>query len=427
VSGARSKVMMAAGISLAVAIGVTGCGAAKQLSAKQSVTKALSSFNDAKSVAFTVSLDTSVADVAAISAAEGSPMTKSDQATLGKFIGSDVVVNIVAADGKTLGDSSSTGTTSSSDLTTLLGDPAALSALLKKEGSSSVEFEDGGASLFELRSVAGVIYLKADVKKILTLAGQDPAQLDQALASLPASLSPVAKAAKGQWVSIDLAKAAAAVKDSGLLKSIPTPAPSASVDPVKVQKLITDLKKAYQDNATITDLGNDSTKGTGYRLGAPAKQVALAVEPDLVALVGADGAKSVKDAIAKIPDKTFNLDLWVKDDKLTAVSLDLMQFFKKPVPGKKLTVNVAVAVDGGKVEAPSGATEIDVKSLLSQIPAGLAGAGLGGLPGVTSGGGSASGSGTALTPTKISKAERQQLKDSGLTDAQIDQLFGIKK
>jgi hypothetical protein len=432
VSGARSKAVKAASVSLAVVIGVTGCGAAKQLagkqSAKQDVTNALSSFGDAKSVAFTVSVDTSVADVAAISKAQGDPMSKSDQASLAKFIASDVVVNIVAPAGKTLGDAGKTGSTQSSDLTTLLGDPAKLDALLKSEGSSSVQVEDAGASLFELRSVAGVIYVKADVKRILTLAGQNPAQLDQALSSLPPSMSSIGKAAKGEWVSLDLAKAAAAAKDSGLLKSIPTPAPSATVDAAKMQKLLADLKTAYSQKATITNLGDDATKGTGYRLGAPAKQVALAVEPDLVALVGKSGAKEVKKGIAQIPDKTFNLDLWVKDDKLTDVSLDLTQFFKKPVVGKKLSVNVAVDVDGGKVEAPAGASEIDVKSLLSQIPAGaLSGGlgGLGGLGGVTPGSADTS-SGSGVATPKLTKAQRAQLKASGMTDAQIDQLLGKK-
>ncbi len=421
---------MAAGVSLAVALGVSGCGAAKQLSAKHSakenVTSALSSFNDAKSVAFTVKLDTSVADLVAIGKAEGDPIKASDQKALSKVLGGDVVVNLVAPDGKTLGDSTkaSTGSTSS-DLSSLLGDPDALAAALKKQGSTSVLVEASGSSLVELRSINGVIYLRADVKKILTLADQNPAQLDEALSSLPPSMNGIAKAAKGEWVSLDLVKAAQAAKSSGLLKNLPTPAPSASVDPAKIQKLIADLKTAYQQKATISDLGDDATKGTGYRLGAPAKQVAQAVEPDLIARVGQDGASEIKKNIAKIPDKNFNLDLWVKDDKLTDVSLDLTQFFDKPVPGHKLALDIAVAVDGGKVEVPSGATEIDIKALLDQIPAGAL-SGAGGLGGLTAGSGNtAGGSGSAAAP-KLTKAQRKQLKASGLTDDQIDQMFGGK-
>jgi hypothetical protein len=414
--------MVAAGIGLAVAIGVTGCGAAKQLSAKQQVSEALSSFDDASSAGFTVSLDTTVADVAAISSAQGDPMSASDRSTLAKVLAGDVVVDIQAPDGKTFADlaKADTGSKSQSDLTSLLGDPAALGALLKKQGAFSTSVRLSGASLVDLRSVDGVIYARADVKKILTLAGQNPDQLDQQLAGLPPALAPLAKAAKGEWVSLDLVKAAQAAKNQGLLKNLPTPVPSASVDPAKVQKLITDLKAAYQQKATITELGERAGKGTGYRLAAPARQVAQAVSADLVALVGESSGAQVQKAIAQIPDKTFSLDLWVKDDKLSAVSLDLTQFLEKPAPGKKLALNIAVDVNGGKVSAPTGATEIDVKSLLSQIPAGLMSGGLGGL--APRGSGSADRSDSGLT-----KAQIKQLKQSGLTDKQIQQLLDAQK
>jgi hypothetical protein len=414
--------MVAAGISLAVAIGVAGCGTAKQLSAKQQVSKALSGFDDAGSAGFTLSLDTTVADVAAISSAQGDPMSASDQKTLGKVLAGDIVIDVQAPDGKTFADMQKAGTKAQPDLTSLLGDPAALGALLKKEGAFSTSVRLSGNSLVDLRSVDGVIYARADVKKILTLAGQNAGDLDRQLADLPPSLAPLAKAAKGQWVSIDLVKAAQAAKDKGLLKNLPTPAPSASVDPAKVQKLIADLKAAYQQKATITKLPDSDSKGTGYRLAAPAKQIAQAVSADLVALVGESSGAQVGKAIAQIPDKSFALDLWVKDDKLTDVSLDLTQFLKKPVPGKKLALDIAVDVDGGKVSAPSGATEIDVKALLAQLPAGLTSGGLGGISGVAP-----RSSSSGLGASGLTKAQIKQLKASGLTDAQIQQLLDAQK
>jgi hypothetical protein len=423
VSGARSTVVAAAGISLAVAIGVTGCGAAKQISAKQQVSEALGNFSDAKSAAFTVSLDTTVADIEAIAKAQGDPISASDKKAYAKAITGDIVFKMEAPDGKTFGDAqkNAQSTLPSSNLTSLLNDPAALDAALKKQGSFSASVELSGSSLVDLVSVGGVIYARADVKQILKLAGQDPAELDQALASLPPSMAAVAKAAKGEWVSLDLAKAAKAAKDKGLLDAIPTPAPSASVDPAKVQKLIADLKAAYQQKATITTLGEIDKKGTGYRLGAPAKQVAQAVSGDLIALVGPSSAAEVKKSIAQIPDKTFTVDLWVKDDNLSSVSLDLTQFLTKPVEGKKLAVNIGVDVGGGKVSAPSGATEIDVKSLLSQLPAG-------GLSGLTGGSpDSSSGSGTSSFGGGLTKAQIKQLKQSGLTDKQIQQLLDAQK
>ena len=413
--------MVAAGISLAVAIGVAGCGQAQKLSAKDSVSDALSGFESAKSATFTVSLDTTAADVAAISKAQGEPMSASDQKTLAKVLAGDVVFAVEAANGKTFGDSAkaSSKTAGSSDLSSLLGDPEKLSTLLKEQGAFSMSVRLSGDALVDLRSVDGKIYARANVKQILTLAGEEPNSLDQQLADLPPAMAPLAKAAKGEWVSLDLAKAAAAAKDSGLLDALPTSAPSPSVDAAKVQKLVDDLKKAYQDKATITDLGENGDRGKGYRLGAPAKQVAQAVSADLIALVGKDGEAQVTKAIGKIPDKTFNLDLWVKDDKLSAVSLDLTQFLTKPVTGHKLALDIGIAVDSGKVTAPSGATEIDVKSLLSQFPAGaLSGGGAGLEPSDSD-----TSSGSLSGGTDLTDAQKDMLKQSGMSEKQIDELM----
>jgi hypothetical protein len=413
--------MAAAGISLAVAIGVTGCGQVQKLSAKDSVSDALSGFESAKSATFTVSLDTTAADVAAISKAQGEPMSAADQKTLAKVLAGDVVFAIEAPDGKTFGDSAKagSGTAGSSDLSSLLGDPEKLSKLLKEQGAFSMSVRLSGGALVDLRSVDGKIYARADVKQILSLAGQPASTLDQALAGLPPSMAPLAKAAKGEWVSLDLAKAAAAAKDSGLLDALPTATASPAVDTAKVQKLVDDLKKAYQEKATITDLGENNDRGKGYRLGAPAKQVAQAVSADLIALVGKDGQAEVTKAIGQIPDKTFNLDLWVKDDKLSAVSLDLTQFLEKPVTGRKMALDIGIDVDSGKVAAPSGATEIDVKSLLSQLPAsGLTGGSTGLDPS-----GSDPTDGTTGSGSGITDEQKEILKQSGMTDDQIDELI----
>ena len=408
--------MAAAGISLAVAIGVTGCGSVQKLNAKDSVTDALSNFEGAKSATFTVSLDTTAADVAAISKAQGDPMSTSDQKTFAKVLAGDVVFSVEAPNGKTFGDSAKAGsdTAGSGDLQALLGDPAKLSKLLEEQGAFAMSVRLSGDALVDLRSVDGKIFARANVKQILKLAGQKPTLVDEQLSELPPAMAPLAKAAKGEWVALDLAKAAAAAKDSGLLNALPTSAPSPSVDAAKVQKLMDDLKKAYQEKATITDLGENGDRGKGYRLGAPAKQVAEAVSGDLIALVGKESETEIRKAITEIPDKTFNVDLWVKDNNLSAVSLDLTQFLEKPVTGHKLAVDIDIDVNSGKVEAPSGATEIDVKELLSQFPAGaLAG---GGLPS-----GSTGDSDTSGSPDL--ESQREMLKQSGMTDEQIDELL----
>lgn len=420
--------MVAAGISLTVAVGIAGCGEVQKLSAKDKVSNALASFESAKSGTFTVSLDSTAADVAAISQAQGEPMSKSDQATLAKVLAGDVVFSVQAPDGKTIADAgkAASGTAGSDDLTKLFGDPKKLGEMLKQQGSSQIAVRLSGGTLIDLRSVDGKVYFKADVKQILKLAGQDTADLDQTLAALPPSMASLTKAAKGEWVSLDLVKAATAMKDSGLLKNLPTPTASPSVDPAKLQKLVDDLKVAYRDKATITELGKNDDRGTGYRLGAPAKQVAQAVSGDVIALVGKSFATEINDTISGIPDKNFALDLWVKDDKLTAVSLDLTQFLDKPVPGKKLAVDIDVDLDSGAIEVPTGVTEIDIAALIKEIPAGaLPGLGAGGLAGANPsdlGSGSTDsgfGANGELTDAQMDLMKKQ----TGLSEKQIKDLM----
>jgi len=404
--------MTAAGVGLAVAVGITGCGEVQKLSAKDKVSTALSGLEDAKSATFTVKLDTTAADLAAISKAQGDPMSASDQKTAAQVLAGDVVFSMEAADGKTFGDSAKAGASGAGakDLQSLLGDPKALSELLKQQGKSSFAVRQGGKSLLDVRSLDGKIYLQADVKKILTLADQDPSLVEQQLSSLPPSMAPLAKAAKGEWVSLDLAKAAAAVNDTGLLKTLPTPTAQPTLDAAKLQRLVDSLKSAYQSKATITDLP-ESDRGDGFRLSAPAKQVAQAVSDDLISLVGKGSEAEIRKSINDIPNKTFSLDVWVKDDKLNYLSLDLTQFLDKPVTGKKLAVLVDVDVDSADVSAPSGATEIDVKQILGQLPLGA-----------MAGGGAASksslGGGTQLSDEQM-KAMQEQ---TGLSKKEIEEL-----
>ena len=131
---ARTNVMAVAGFGLAIAVGVAGCGAAKQLSAKDQVSKGFSSLNDASSATFTLSLDTTAADVVAISLAQGAPVSASTRKTLQQVINGDIVLAIDEPDGKTFADAASSSS-GSQDFTSLLNDPTALSAALKTQGA----------------------------------------------------------------------------------------------------------------------------------------------------------------------------------------------------------------------------------------------------------------------------------------------------
>lgn len=415
--------MSAAGVAVAVAVGIAGCGEAQKLSAKDQVATALTNFDKSKSATFTLKLDTTAADLEAINKVlEGRAATVGEKKVYALLTSSDVVISTVAPAGKTFGEASKAQPAQSQDYMSLLNDPAKLKAALKASGSMSFAVRQGGGALFEVRFLDGLFYSRADVKKIFTLADQDYSTVEQQLGSLPIAMAPIADAAKGKWISLDLAAAAATAKKSGLLEAIPSPSAVPSVDAAKMQHLMTSLKTAYNQKATITKIG-ESDRGTDYRLSAPAKQVAQAVQTDLIALVGKEAGQSIRKGIADLPDKTFSLDVWIKDDQVTGVSLDLIQFLKKPVPGKKLALDITVATNKATVTAPTGVSALDLDAVLSQLPPGAL-AGLTG--GASTGGASASGSDAKKAgPAEISDEQIEEMKkQTGMSEKEIRDLLG---
>lgn len=362
--------LVAGGAALAVTAGVTGCGAAEKLSAKDSVTAAVDALGEARTAAFTLSLDSTVKDLRALQPDDSTP-----DPTLKQLLDGDVTVTVSAPDGSTLAELAQRRQ-DPTDLATMLKDPAKLQAYLNAQGSGAIAVRLGGAALVELRSVGTTVYARADVRKLLTLSGQDPSMLDAYASQLPPALQPLAKAAKGEWIAVDLVEAARSLGATGLLDRLPKQDAS-RVDPAAVSTLMQHLKDAYRTKARITDLG-EGDRGTGYRLTAPAKQVVQAIEPDLIALAGTS-ATDVKKGIAAMPDRDVAVDVWVKDDVVSAVSIDLAQFAEKPLDAKA-ALQIAVAVGGEPVSAPAGASKLNVAEAL----VGLGGA-MGSMAGATGG------------------------------------------
>lgn len=352
--------------------GIAGCGAVDQLSAKQKVSKAMSSLEDADSASFTFRLDTTTSDIAAIAKANNDSLSANDRKVLGQVIAGDIEYAVHAADGKKLSDSLN-AFKQIPDAEALLKDPQKFGAYLKQAGDFQIAVHLSGDSLVELRLKDGVIYGRAAVPKIMELTGQDSTQIDSQLASLPANLAPIRKAAHGEWVSVDLTALMQSLKNSRALDQLPATA-TPSVDAGAVQKLLTDLRAAYEQKVTIKELG-DSDRGTQYQLSASAKQVAAAVQDDVIKIAGDAAASDIRKSIAEIPDLPVNVNVWVKDDELTGISFDVAQFIDNKPAGAKLAVDVAVDVDSGDIEKPSGATPLDVRALMNEVGASLSGAG----------------------------------------------------
>ncbi|GAB3241758.1 hypothetical protein [Kineosporia babensis] len=387
----RSKVMAFAGFGLAAAVGISGCGSSSGGSGdsgsgsdngggtpKDKVVSAFQALNDSSNAGFTLKLDSSVADIEKINAAQDADdkIDASDQQAIEKVLAGKVTMNMSAPDGKTFGDLTKEST-ANQDAQALLKDPAALEAALKGQGSFAMSVVLDESGLFEFVTKDGVVYVRADVDKIAELAEQNASALESQLGQLPPVIAtPVQKLLDGEWVSLDLIATVKILDEQGVLDQLPTETVSPTVDEAKVQAFIDSLSASFEADATVTEIdGGD--QGDGYQVTVPAKKIATSVQDDLIAVVGQESADDIRDSIQEMPDKDVNVEVFVKDDKLSGINLDLIQFLDKPVEDATFAVNLGVDANAGAVQVPGNATAVDVKGIFNLIPAdslaGLAG------------------------------------------------------
>ncbi|GLY13933.1 hypothetical protein LWF15_02655 [Kineosporia rhizophila] len=392
----RSKVMAFAGFGLAAAVGISGCGsdsgsasgdagsgvAQSDGTPKGEVIAAFQGLNESSNAGFTLKLESSPEDIKKINAAQDAAdkIDAADRKAIEQVLSGKVTMNMTAPDGKTFGDLTKEST-ANQDAQALLQDPAALEAALKGQGSfaMSVVLEDSG--LFEFVTKDGVIYVRADVDKIAELAEQNVSALESQLGQLPPVIAtPVQKLLDGEWVSLDLIATVKSLDEQGVLDQIPQETVSPTVDQAKVQAFLDSLSASFEADAQIDEIdGGD--RGDGYRVTVPAKKIATSVQNDLIGVVGQESADEIRDSIKEMPEKDIAFDVFVKDDKLTGVNLDLVQFLDKPVEDATFAVDLAVDAEASAVQVPGNATAVDIKGIFGLIPAdslsGLAGGGTG--------------------------------------------------
>ena len=226
----------------------------------------------------------------------------------------------------------------------------------------------------DVRYLEGTLYARADIHTLLSDFGQDPAGAASAQSGLEkanAYLPGLAALGQGQWVSADLHELAPLLKLGGLNMSPNSQYKANSTG------LMRDLKSALINNTTYTNLGNHGGR-TEYRLTVAAHQVLGQLSGDLSNLArstpipGATGiGKQIAGALPKVP-RTVTLQLWVKDNKMQEVDLDLNQFAHKyPFP---LPLRVMIAA-GSPVAVPRGATPLQMSGIAGLL-GGLGGMGL---------------------------------------------------
>lgn len=251
-------------------------------------------------------------------------------------------------------------------------------AATDKDDSADFGLQIGSDIPIEVRYVQQALYARVDAKTLLTDAGQDPAEageLSNALREANSFVPGLATLAEGGWVEVD----ASSLQTLGKLfrqYASSLGAGSSSASQSQIRSMATALRKdlvgAIEDNATYQNLGTHSGR-TGYGVTVNVHgfldQFAPDLQKDLNLIPGALGnqaSSAIKKAEAKVPaNRTVVLHLFVQNNRLQELDLDLNQFARHPMPFP-VPLRMALSTPS-PIAAPASATTLDLSKLPSLL------------------------------------------------------------
>lgn len=340
----RRRITAGGALCATIALLLTGCGGSSSgdssnLSARQELSKGVSALGNSDKL--TADLKVAVTKGQLLALNSGQP--KDQQITgrvAGLIAGTDIVVVLRTPDGKTLSQATKAGAN-------------------KKPLEVSMKADVDNTDVFDVRQVAGALYLRADVKKILSLAGSGAPDIATLKAQVPQQLGFAQAALDGKWVSISAAD----------LKKLTTQLGGGSAQqPNEGQReqFLLQLNKIVNSDVTVrrVDTGDSGdhllASGNARMLVGDLVKAVQSIAPGNPAVAAFDPTK--------VPNKNVALDAYVKDGTLSALSLDLTQFASgqdaKDLAGKHLPIRVDFTQDAATIQKPDGATPVNVTALL---------------------------------------------------------------
>ncbi|MFJ5232502.1 hypothetical protein ACIQBJ_21740 [Kitasatospora sp. NPDC088391] len=353
--------------AVALTTGLAACSTVEQLSAGDKLGNAFEKLGDAKSLRIDLSFDATPEQVVAFGKAVDSPIEQKAADLIG-----DLKLSVTMTSDKPLKDSEAfkNGYSGDTNLTDLKGVAVGYTLSAKKSGKTYAD----------IRLVDRKMYVKADVRGIAGLAGEDPAQIDRAVAELPSEAAPVKDVIDGKWLSVDLAKlqelseqAAKGGKPGSSTKIDPNdigratlPDTLPGVDGAAVQEFAKSLKEAFSKNVTLEEKGRDGDADV-IRVSAPLRPLVASFTKSAKALTkgipGYPGLPTEDDDLADVPDRKLSADVRIKDGRAQAVLFDLAQLDDKTDGSAHLPLRIGFSGDAAPLTAPSGATEFDLDKL----------------------------------------------------------------
>lgn len=226
----------------------------------------------------------------------------------------------------------------------------------------------------EIRQVDGKLYARADVRKLADLFGAPKSDIDNFLADTKKmGFDFLPGAVDGGWLALDLAPLESFLKgmsQSGGADMFGGFDPS-SLDTGMFKPLLAAVSGAYGSDVEVTRLSADGS-GEHYRLGGSPRRIYEQLLPELKKLPMLKGLPEGKwPPSTDVTDERYDLDVWVKDGRITRAEFNLSQFVPadhRPGP-VMLRVDADSAPDG--ISAPDKAQTIDIFELWGRMAGSL--------------------------------------------------------
>jgi len=208
---------------------------------------------------------------------------------------------------------------------------------------------DGVAGV-ELRVIDKTLYAKVPVTELAKKFGASGDDLSSMRSEATASTPTLGAFFDGGWVSLD-------VKDAAGLPQAGFGLPSPGTDSAKtVAELKTSVSNLFS-NATIVRDPADAK----HLIVTSSTAKAYAEMKRLVTAVSGAESADLADEIGEAPkDRPIVLDLWIDNEKLTALEVNLLQFADGATGRAAVRFEVTT---GAPITAPAGATKIDTAAL----------------------------------------------------------------
>ena len=236
------------------------------------------------------------------------------------------------------------------------------------DAESEVLVNIAGTDAAEMRFVEGDLYFRANVRNLIETFEGDPAELDAVLGQVQGQpgFEWVEPAVAGEWI---------VVRDAlGLSQQMG----GTAVSPEQQEQLVEDLLQTVEQNATVTDEGEDDV-GQHLRASLPLRETIN----DLISSLGPAGNMMQGDVMSDVPDENLVLDFWIADETIVQMAIDFTQFEDMesgsgdefPEGVEELSFVIAIEEAEVSVEPVPDAVELDTTAL-TQALSGMMGGGM---------------------------------------------------